>query len=84
MGNTFFDNALKGVKIDFEEIKTMKKCQYFLEKEGRLCNKVFKSKGKFNRYCPQCNMLINETNKYNYIKYTKGKKGGRCGKRDTQ
>ena len=90
MGNTFFDNALNKVKVNCDAIikqtegqkkEEGKICIYYLQKEERQCNNIFKSEGIANRYCPQCNRKINKINEKNYLKYNKNKStGGKHGK----
>ena len=48
MGNIFFDNILKSIKINGDEIIKQQK------EEERKCGQTFVSKSKFNRYCPKC------------------------------
>lgn len=76
MGNTFFDNALKSVKMDFDEIIKQlkgKRCTYYLKKLKKECGETFIPKSKFNRYCPKCNDMIHGKKHTNYQKYKKGK-----------
>ena len=80
MGNTFFDNALKNVKIDIDEIIQQKKerrCSYYLKKLERECGNLFIPKGDFNKYCPKCNDIINGKGHINYEKYKKGRLNGK-------
>ena len=81
MGNTFFDSALKSVKINFNEIvkrqKEEKVCTYYLKKKDKVCGELFKPDGKFNRYCPKCNSIIAGGQREHYLKYRKAGKHGK-------
>lgn len=80
MGNTFFDNALKNVKVNCDEIiKQQKKrrCTYYLKKLEKECGEMFVPESEFNRYCPKCNNIINGKGHINYQKYKKGKLHGK-------
>ena len=88
MGNIFFNNALKSVKINFDEIVNQKEeereCTYFLKKEERRCGQKFISKSQFNRYCLKCNGIINGKGHIDYQKYKKGKLHGKHKKSEVE